>query len=310
MSRLAATLACLVCVSQQSHAVPPNRIRFDADEVVAFLGGTNCVNVQNAGHLESWLTQHAATSRVRFIDLAWEGDTVDRQGTVIERWREDKWGNLSKQLRDHRVTTAILMFGQLEALNGKQGLEEFSKGFESLLETCLEENRNVLVISPFPFEPAKSPLPDLSQRNADLEAFTEAMKRISSHPKVRFVDLLSRFEKNKPSTRLTRFGLHVRPEAQDVYARAVMRELGVDAELTVDEELRAAVIKKHRLWMDYWRPANWKCLYGDDGERQFGKATGGGLTLRQEWSRLPELITKAEDEVWGIADGSRTEAAK
>ena len=68
--------------------------KFQPSEVVAILGGTNAVNAQNAGYLETLLTQANPKTNARFLDIAWEGDTVYRQGTVIERWRKDKFGDL------------------------------------------------------------------------------------------------------------------------------------------------------------------------------------------------------------------------
>ena len=53
--------------------------------MVVFLGGTNMLHLQQAGYLETILTQSQTTGGTRFRDLSWEADTVYRQGTVIER---------------------------------------------------------------------------------------------------------------------------------------------------------------------------------------------------------------------------------
>ena len=59
-------------------------------DVVVFVGGANMLHLQQAGYLETMLTRAFAAGRPRFRDLSWEADTVFRQGTVIERWREDE----------------------------------------------------------------------------------------------------------------------------------------------------------------------------------------------------------------------------
>lgn len=59
-------------------------------------------------------------------------------------------------------------------------------------------------------------------------------------------------------------------------------------------ELAAAVWEKHRLWYDYRRPANWKCLLGDDGERIFSNPAEGLPSFKQEWETFPGLIAVAE----------------
>ena len=62
-------------------------LKLERDDVVVFLGGADMVHLQQAGHLEAMLTRAFASHQPKFRDLAWEADTVFRQGTVIERWR-------------------------------------------------------------------------------------------------------------------------------------------------------------------------------------------------------------------------------
>lgn len=71
------------------------------------------------------------------------------------------------------------------------------------------------------------------------------------------------------------------------------------AEVTALEESApvnfvAAVREKHRLWYDYWWPANWKCLFGDDGKRVFSNAAEGLPSFKEEWETFPGLIAVAE----------------
>ena len=73
-----------------------------------------------------------------------------------------------------------------------------------------------------------------------------------------------------------------------------------DADL---EPLRLAIVEKHRLWYDYWRPANWKLLYGDDSRRQFTRGGEDYIPFREEWKRLTPLVAQAEQRVWQIAAG-------
>ena len=131
-SRLAIqlVLACLLAFPPAADAVPPFTLK--DDDVVAFLGGTNCVNLQNAGHLEVCLTVAQPTMQIRFRDFSWEGDTVYRQGTVIERWRQAKFGDLRKQLADHGITKVIAQFGQSESLEGVTRLGPFRRRLRSI----------------------------------------------------------------------------------------------------------------------------------------------------------------------------------
>ena len=73
-------------------------IKLDKGDVVAFFGGTNMVRLQRAGYLETLLSRHF-NNRVKFRDLSWEADTVFEQGSVIERWRPDGFGDFDGQLK-------------------------------------------------------------------------------------------------------------------------------------------------------------------------------------------------------------------
>lgn len=283
--------------------VPASELSFqlEPDEVVAFVGGTNIVNMQKAGYLESMLVAAYPDANLRFRDFAWEGDTVEQQGTVSERWRKGKFGNLSQQLLDHGVTTVFVQFGQCEALKEVERIPSFIEAYDRLLSTCKQSGRQVVVISPIPYQATTGPLPDLTIRNVTLQQYVFAIERLADDRDCLFVSLYDELIAD-PIPHLTTNGLHVRPEAQKRVADVIARRLGVppgDAART--SNLREAVVAKHQLWMSYWRPANWKCLYGDDGQREFGKATGGGLTLRQEWQRLPGLIAKSEQRIWALA---------
>ena len=93
-------LTCLLFGSAQVHAQA--LFRLERNEVVAFLGGANMVYLQKAGYLESVLSGHFVQSSPQFRDLAWEADTVFRQGTVIERWRERGTGGFEQSVEPNR----------------------------------------------------------------------------------------------------------------------------------------------------------------------------------------------------------------
>ena len=145
-------------------------------------------------------------------------------------------------------------------------------------------------------------MPDLSSRNGDLLLYVDAIGKIASRRGYRFVDAFRTVHSGQTRA-LTSNGMHVAPNRQQDVARAIAQQLGVvNRSWAGLELLRQAVRRKHRLWFDYWRPANWKCLYGDDGERRFGRSSGENLSLRDEWKKLPSLIEQAEGEVWRLVE--------
>ena len=272
------------------------------DDVVTFLGGTNMVHLQQAGHLEAILTRSFARARPRFRDLSWEADTVFRQGSVIERWRKDGFGDRDDQLKRVGTTVLIVQLGQLEALAGPRELESFRKAYEQLVDRLSQQARQVILVTPTPFEkPPSALIPDLSARNNDLAAYVQAITGIARQRKLLLVNLF-----NPPMTELTDNGMHVKPSAQARVAQEIARQLGVPVPTPVHlEPLRKAVIEKHRLWYDYWRPANWKLLYGDDSRRQFTRGDNNSVPFKEEWNQLLPRIQQAEERVWQVAAGGK-----
>ena len=288
-------------------------------DVVALLGGENLIRAQRAGHLESWLTltfaQDGATPRFR--DLAWEGDTVSVQSTIQERWREEKYGRWPEQLREVGANVVIAQYGKLESLAGPEGLPEFVEAYVRLIEQWRRRTERIVLVSPIAFEAfGSSLLPDADHRNRDLARYVKATAELARERDLPFVDLFEITSAYaRTGNRLTANGLHVLPEKQREWTRLFVRAASLDAsgfDVAEPESfsfLREAVVEKHRLWYRYWRPANWKCLFGDDGRRVFGQASGGYPSFREEWSRYPALIERAEKRIAQLAAGAAPEAA-
>ncbi len=299
--RFAAVIAAFAVLAETS---PAEEFRLAEDDVVVFLGGTNMLRMQQAGYLEAQIARSFPNVRAKYRDLAWEGDTVFRQGTVIDRWRKQAHfgdlkglGSLADQLDRLNANVVIVQFGQTESLADSAGVDPFVNAYNDLLDAITADGRRIALISPIAFEAPADPLiPDLSRRNEDLAHYVAAIEKIAEQRKLIFVDLFKHSQ-----GRLTNNGMHVRDDAQPRLAREIAKQLEITAvEDEALEPLRRAIVEKHRLWYDYWRPANWKLLYGDDARRQF---TRGQVSFREEWQQLVPLIESADKRIWRIAAG-------
>ena len=297
---LTAPLLTIVTLFATTFSQAQDSWQLDENDIVVLMGGTNMVHLQQAGHFESILTHAFATQRLKFRDLAWEADTVFHQGSVIERWRKDGFGSRDDQLKRVDANVIIAQFGQLESMAGPSGLDRFAKAYEELIESFQKQARLVVLVTPTPFEkPANALIPDLSQQNANLALYINTIKTIATKRKLILVDLFTNSKQG-----LTDNGMHIKPSAQPLVAGEISRQLGVPvADEKILATLRPAVIEKHRLWYDYWRPANWKLLYGDDSRRQFTRGGDDYIPFKEEWQKLLPLIGKAEERVWQIARG-------
>ena len=112
-----------------------------SDDVVVFTGGTEIVEMQESGHLETLLTARFAQALPKFRDLAWEADTVSFQGTIHGQWRTKghfddivPFGNWADQLKRVGATAIIMQYGTMEILEGQR-----VDGFINELNLLLEE---------------------------------------------------------------------------------------------------------------------------------------------------------------------------
>ncbi|MBA63317.1 MAG: hypothetical protein CMJ76_13250, partial [Planctomycetaceae bacterium] len=277
-----------------------DRFQLEDGDVVAFLGGTNMVRGVRCGELETTLTKTFVNleTEVRFRDLSWEADTVYRLGTVKERWRPDGFGNQLEQFRRIGMTVAILQFGKMESMDGLASLPRFEEHYRSLLKVITQQARQVVLVTPIRFEkPENHRLPDLSKHNLTLQAYVKITKKLSDEFNTSFVNLFSPEFK-----RLTSNGIHILPSQQSTVASEIAAQLGVEsAGGQLDVTLLQAVREKQRLWYDYWRPANWKLLYGDDSQREFTRGGENYIPFREEWKKLLPLVAIAEQRIFAVA---------
>lgn len=276
-SRLLLSLAVILSgmlLAKCTQAPPP--LRLTEGEVVVLTGGTDMVHLQRAGYLETILTDAFADVHPTFRDLSWEADTVFRQGSSLERWREDGFGDWDAQLERVGTSVVIAQYGKAESMTGVEGLESFESAYNALIDGFLKHADQVVLVSPTPFEkPASEFLPDLSRHNRSLARYVRATRKIAAERGLLFVDLFSDAEPD-----LTENGMHLEEESLRHVSEAITEKLGFETpswdRLAM---LHAAVVEKQRLWFDYWRPANWKLLYGDDSTRRFTRSSHGYTLL-------------------------------
>lgn len=292
----------LLILSGTSMGLAEGRFELLPNDVAVFTGGTNTLHLQQAGYLEAILTHRFAATRPRFRDLSWEADTVFHQGTVIERWRADGFGSRDEQLKRVGATVVFAQFGRLESMAGPARLKEFTAGYDRLISAFTKHARLVVLLSPTPFEePIDTLIPNVTRHNEDLALYVRQIANLAAKHELLFVDLFN----NAPGG-LTDNGMHIAPASQSRLAVEIAKQLGVVLDPQKDlEPLRLAVIEKHRLWYDYWRPANWKLLYGDDARRVFTRGGKNHVPFKEEWKQLLPLIAAAEQRVWRIAEGGK-----
>ncbi len=301
-------------------AFSDGKFALGANEVVAFVGQENFVRDAKAGEIEALLASSFAAKKPRFRPMAWEADTV------YEQWRDLNFGSWKAQLETAGATVVVAQFGQMEALDGVARLPEFTAAYHRLLDQFAARTRKVVLVSPMPFEkPLASHAPDLTQRNADVAAYANAVRDIAKQRGAVFVDLfaplVARHSNVESGTapaktrhwnvelRLTEDGIHLTAEGLREVAALIARQLGAEPKLSAElDPLRAAIVQKNQLWFDCWRPANWSFVYGDRVNQMFGKAGGTEPSLKEAFERHRPLVNAADARIQALARGESAPA--
>ena len=239
-------------------------------DVVAFVGGADLVRMQDDGRLEAALTLRFREANPQFRDLAWEGDTVYFQNAVRERWRTEAFGGWSEQLRRIKATVVIFQFGKMESFEGVAKIAQFKEAYGKLIDDLAGEGRRAILLAPSPFEwPA-------ARERAALNSYTKAVASLAKSKKIPFI---------------------TGNQADSVEAFILGLTGKTEPNGPTYEQIRSTVREKHRLWVEYWRPTNWKCIFGDDSKRIFSKASHGRPSIQEEWATYPALIQAAENAI-------------
>ncbi|MBC8348703.1 MAG: DUF1080 domain-containing protein [Verrucomicrobia bacterium] len=270
------------------------KFKVGKNEVIVFAGQENFVREQKAGNIESLLGLAYADKKPVFRPMAWEADTVYQQ------WRELNFGTWSEQLEAVGATMVIAQFGQMEALDGMERLPEFITAFHRLLDQFAARTKRLVLVSPMPFEkPLASHAPDMSNRNGDVVAYTNAIREIAKQRGAVFVNL-----SGLTGERRTENGVHLTGRGLKTVSRAIVGSLEQDVESLLSKpQLNTAVILKNRLWFDCWRPANWSFVYGDRVNQMYGKPGGQGSSLQAAFNAQLPLVKSADARIHALALG-------
>jgi hypothetical protein len=101
---------------------------FRTNDVIAFVGGEDVVEMQHNGYLELLLTTALPHHKLHFRNLAFEGDTV------FEQHRQLNFPSWEKQLEQVGATVVIAQFGQAESLQGTNEVGKFVEAYGKLLD--------------------------------------------------------------------------------------------------------------------------------------------------------------------------------
>ncbi len=189
-------LVCCLLVGPVA-AAPPARaaepFEFKDGDRVVLLGNTLIEREQRFGYWETALTALHPDKNITFRNLGWSGDTV--WGEARARFGGPAEG--FKHLKEHVValkpTVIILSYGVNESFAGPDGLPNFQKGLDTLLDTLAPTKARLVILGPQDQEKLAPPLPDPAENNKKLAMYRNALRATAEKRGIPFIDLSQLF---------------------------------------------------------------------------------------------------------------------
>lgn len=263
-----------------------------------FIGNTLVERARLYGHLETSL-QLAAGPEVKglvFRNLGWSGDSVFGDARSYFGPPAEGRERLARNIGEIEPTVAFFWYGSETALSVDQGWTDettegaaktsgggleaskalFLQGYQALIDSVRSASggklRQIVLVSPPPFENLGDPLPDQTTNNRNLAAIRDGIRDLAKKNDARFVDLFAAlggdaFDGATANPPLTEDGVNHGEAGHAVIARELVKGLGYpEGPLSQNDNqalaaLRAAIIEKDRLFFHRWRPANETYLF-------------------------------------------------
>lgn len=280
------------------------KVKMESDDLTLFYGNSLIERLQEDGTLEALLHAADKTKRQQFRSLAYTGDEV---GFRIRPAKfGDHLGYISSQLSCNRV---VMGFGMNEAFAGKEGLAEFSKNLKIYLEIIKGRHpgSELILVSPTAVEESTTgDYPDVTERNADIESYCQAMEAIAKEQGIRYVDLFNPSLQlySKTEAPLTSNSLHLNQAGIEAISRVLAEALTTPEKVnSIDTNSpgftalkKLASRKAYEVAMAY-KPANGIHYYGLRG-RDFEYAT--------EIPHHLKLANQLDESIWAQAQNLAT----
>ena len=243
---------------------------------IVFLGNSFFERALDHGRLETALTLCWPLRDLTFRNLGWDGDTVYGHSRTGGRRRavfgspEEGFERLVAHVNSLKPTVIVLAYGLNESFDGEAGLKPFEAAMGRLIEALDLGNTRFVFLSPLPLD--NTFLEDkayAAKRSAMLAKYCGIIREAAESDGHPYVDLFKRLH----GSSYTDNGLHPSDDGYRLIAEITAQALklpkpAIPIDSPQAETLRAAIVKKNRLYFHRWRPRNDAFVYGERKDEQ------------------------------------------
>jgi glucose/arabinose dehydrogenase/azurin len=336
--KLAAMSGWLLADARQevrpTSSTPARALELKQGDHIAIIGNTLADRFQHSGWLEAFIYSKYPNLDLVFRNLAVAGDEV------ALRHRPADFGSADEWLKKAQADVIFAFFGFNESFHGPEGLPKFRQDLERFLKETATKNYSgkgaprVVLFSPIAQEKHKdSNFADPAANNANIKAYTDAMREVANANGVLFVDLFGPSgelyaEAAARKESLTINGIHLGDQGDKLLAQVMFKgvfgqelPMAIGAKPTQGEDkiekLRQAINDKNEQWEARYRTIDGNNVYGGRSKLAYQPEKGGFIedrkppepyvsnfkVMQEEMSQRDAMTANRDKRVWAIAKG-------
>ncbi|MEY3031996.1 MAG: cytochrome c precursor, partial [Planctomycetota bacterium] len=304
----AAALTVLFACSASPLVKAAEPFAFKQDDTVAIFGNGLADRMQHSPWVETVLQHHLKGQDVRFRNMSFSGDMAN------QRPRNKGFTNDEEYLQHVAPDVIFIMYGYNESFAGPEGADAYQQELVKLVEKYrgLRKQAGVearfVLFSPIAYEnTGNRNLPDGTQLNANLAAYTEATRRAAAEANATFVDLYGpTFQQFASSSEpLTLNGIHLNADGYWELAGIISEALlGKAAPARADlDALYKAVEDKNWHWHNRYRATDGNDVWGSRSTLTFVDGQSNAEVLKHELVMLDVMTANRDPVIWAAAAG-------
>lgn len=288
------------------------QLKLQKDDVVAIIGNGLADRMQHDGWVEAAIQKSHPGHNLRFRNMAFSGDTVDK------RPRNKGFTPHDQYLADIKADVIFVMFGYNESFAGSNGVSKFKQDMAGMIDKYrslkfnAESEPRFVLFSPIAHEDLKDPnLPNGKANNKNLEIYTKAIAELAADKKVGFVDLFHPTKElyEAAKTPLTLNGIHMLPEGNRLLGCLIASALSgkpvlADASM---EKIRQAVLDKNWCWHNRYRATDGNDIWGGRSGLAFVDGQKNKDVLVHELKMLDVMTANRDLGIWAAVNGKAFE---
>ena len=308
--RLSFAMALLLTLFATTAAHADSQFEFKQNDVVAIYGNGLADRMQHDPWVETVLQANLKGANVRFRNMSFSGDMVN------QRPRNSGFTNDTEYLQHVAPDVIFIMYGYNESHAGPAGARAYEGELVALVEKyrTLRKEKGVdarfVLFSPIAYENTGSPhLPEGTELNANLKAYTDATRKAAATAKTTFVDLYSPTLKLFASSdeQFTLNGIHLNAKGYQKLAGMISEQLlGMPAPPESRlADLYAAVEDKNWHWHNRYRATDGNDIWGSRSVLSFVDGQTNADVLTHELKMLDLMTANRDKVIWAAADGKK-----